>query len=186
MCEMSDLMKRIEQSLREDFEGNLADRVERASTLQYSKIIGGHHFARASWECLKLYRDGFWLGTIMGCQSVVEALIKFVAKRSKKRFKGKFEDIVREIKETEVISENAKEAALMVWRHRDDFHHLNPAVNGIELKVKALECITGLCRLEDEIFGGRIEDGRLVPDQPKYYDIGPEGHAPVFLRQFDV
>ena len=41
------------------------------------RIIGDHHFARASTECIDLYRDGHFISTVMTTQAVNEGILKF-------------------------------------------------------------------------------------------------------------
>ena len=57
-------------------------RVERYLEVDRQRIIGNHHFAHASTECIHLYRDGHFIATVMTTQAVNEGIIKFVAERN--------------------------------------------------------------------------------------------------------
>ena len=57
-------------------------RVDRLLEIDKQGIIGDHHFARASSECIDLYSNGHFIATVMVTQSVNEGIIKFVADRN--------------------------------------------------------------------------------------------------------
>ena len=57
-------------------------RVERLLEIDKQGIIENQHFARASAECIDLYRDGHFIATVMVTQAVNEGIIKFVAERN--------------------------------------------------------------------------------------------------------
>ena len=176
----------LKANLRQAFERELPLRIERISHLKYKRIIGGHYFAAASTECLELYRDGYMLGCIMCSQSLLEAMLKFVAKRNSMPHKKDVEELINDIRATRVLSDGAIDAAKLAWRHRNDFHHLNAGVASIDLKDKARECVEATCAVEDDIFGATFDKGALVPNKRLYWDINADGTVPVFLRQLDV
>ena len=176
----------LETNLRQAFERDLPHRIERVHQLTYQKIIGGHYFAAASTQCLELYRDGYMLGCIMCSQSLLEAMLKFVAKRNGLPHKKDIEDLIKDIRARALLSEDAVAAAEIAWRHRNDFHHLNPGVASIHLADKARECVEATCAVENDIFGATFDKGVLIASKPLYWDMGANGIAPVFLRQLDV
>ena len=45
-------------------------------------IIGDHHFAKASSECIGLYRDGYLFSAVMVSQAVAEGIWRFVLERN--------------------------------------------------------------------------------------------------------
>ena len=68
---------------------------------------------------------------------------------------------------------------------RDDYHHLNPNIetDRFELEKMAYEKILLLNQIESEIFKFSISDeGNLIPDNKKYWDINKDGTVPVFLK----
>ena len=58
------------------------DRVNPYLEIDRQWIIGDHYFARASKECIHLYRDGHFIATVMTTQAVNEGILKFVAERN--------------------------------------------------------------------------------------------------------
>lgn len=179
-------MTAIENHLRRKFESGLEARVRRTEELQYQRIIGAHYFAAASSQCLELYRDGYMLGCIMCSQALLEAILKFVAKRNRMEYKKEVEELIADFEASKTLNANALDAAKLAWRHRNDFHHLNPAVSTIDLEVKAKECVEATCALEEEIFGASFVNGALNPRNPIYWDTQADNTVPVFLRQLDV
>lgn len=176
----------IEKHLWRKFESDLQARVRRTQELSYLRVIGGHYFAAASSQCLELYRDGYMLGCIMCSQALLESVLKFVAQRNRMEFKKEVEDLIRDLEDKKILNEKALDAAKGAWRHRNDFHHLNPRVSAIDLESKARECIEAMCALEEEIFGASFVAGALSPKNPIYWDVHPDGTVPVYLRQLDV
>ena len=176
----------IEKNLRRKFEAELEARIRRTKELKYQRVIGAHHFAGASYECLELYRDGYMLGCIMCSQALLEAVLKFVLQRNRLNNKGRIEDFIKVLRDRGILDGKALDAANSAWKHRNDFHHLSPAFSAIDLEAKAKECIEAICTLEDEIFGGTFREGSFIPKKPIYWDISAEGTVPVFLRQLDV
>lgn len=176
----------IEQNLRRRFEAELEVRIRRTDELNYQKVIGAHYFSAASTQCLELYRDGYMLGCIMCSQALLEALLKFVAKRNGLQYKKEIDELIADIEERQILNTRAVSSAKLAWRHRNDFHHLNVGVSNIDLSVKAKECVDAICGLEEEIFSFSIADGLLFPTYPIYWNIQPNEPVAIFLRQFDT
>lgn len=176
----------IENHLRRKFESDIQSRVRRTQELSYLRVIGGHYFAAASSQCLELYRDGHMLGCIMCSQALLEAVLKFVAQRNRMEFKKEVKDLIRDLETKKILNKIALDAAKRAWRHRNDFHHLNPGVSVIDLETKARECVEATCALEEEIFGASFIEGSLNPRNPIYWDIHSDGTIPIYLRQLDV
>ena len=176
----------IENHLRRKFESDLESRVRRTQTLNYQRVIGGHYFAAASSQCLELYRDGYMLGCIMCSQALLETVLKFIAQRNRMVYKKEVEELIADLETKKILNEKALNAAKLAWRHRNDFHHLNPGVSAIHLETKAKACVDAMCALEDEIFGASFVDGALSPKNAIYWDIQTDGTVPIFLRQLDV
>jgi len=176
----------IENHLRRKFESDLKERVRRTLELNYQKVIGGHYFSAASSQCLELYRDGYMLGCIMCSQALLEAVLKFVAQRNRMEYKKEVEVLITDLESKKVLNEKALSAAKLAWRHRNDFHHLNPGVSAIDLEAKVKECVEAICSLEEEIFGVSFINGALSPRNSIYWDVQADNTVPVFLRQLDV
>ncbi len=167
----------IEGHLRRKFESSLEDRVRRTSELNHKRIIGGHYFAVASVQCMELYRDGYMLGSIMCAQALLEAILKFVANRNGLEFRRETEDLLGELESEKILNERAIAASRLAWRHRNDFHHLNPGISEMDFEAKAKECVEAICALEDEIFDASFVSGMLVPRNPLYWDIRADGKS---------
>ncbi len=176
----------LENHLRQKFEAELPARIQRIEELNYQPVIGGHYFAPASSQCLELYRDGYMLGCIMCSQALLEAMLKFVAQQNSMEYKKDVRDLIQDILAKNILSSNTVAAAKSAWSHRNDFHHLNQGLAGIDLMNKAKECVEATCAVEDEIFEAVFSNGALVPKKPIYWDIKPDGTVPVFLRRLDV
>lgn len=176
----------IEGHLRRHFESSLESRVRRTREVQYKRVIGGHYFAAASTQCLELFRDGYMLGCIMCAQALLEAVLKFVAKRNGLESKKETESLLSDLEARGILNARGIAASKLAWRHRNDFHHLNPGVSEIDLEAKAKECVEAICTLEEELFDASFEVGAIVPKNPIYWDIRADGTVPVFLRQLDV
>ena len=68
---------------------------------------------------------------------------------------------------------------------RNDVHHMNPPVGKIDFQTwakLAKKNIQSLAVVEREIFDVDINNGELIPKQPKYWDINPNGTVPIYLR----
>ena len=80
-----------------------------------------------------------------------------------------------------VIPGKLKKSLLRIWVKRDDYHHLNPNIEGDR---QALEQLAGgkvrlLAEVESEVFRFTVADGKITPEQPKYW----KGNGnQVFLR----
>ncbi|MGZ3160042.1 MAG: hypothetical protein ACXU7H_13225 [Burkholderiaceae bacterium] len=179
-------MTAIENHLRRKFELDLPVRIKRTEEMSYLRIIGAHYFAAASSQCLELYRDGYMLGCIMCSQALLEAILKFVAQRNGMEYKKEVEELIKDLEARNVLEGDALSGAKTAWHHRNDFHHLNPAVSVIDLEAKAKECVEAVSALEQKIFGTSIINGTLAPHNPIYWDVQSDNTVPVFLRQLDV
>ena len=66
--------------------------METPNEVAHQGVIPNHHFAVASSECIKLYRDGYLLSAVMVSQSVTEGIWRFVLERNQiqlKELKGR-------------------------------------------------------------------------------------------------
>ena len=56
--------------------------METPNEVPHQGIIANHHFAKASSECIGLYRDGHLLSAVMVSQAVAEGIWRFVLERN--------------------------------------------------------------------------------------------------------
>lgn len=172
----------IKDDLRQMFEQTLDARVERYLEINHQGIIGNHYFAAASSECIDLYRDGHFMAAVMLTQAVNEGILKFVAERNGISVQNHAE-LVKLFAEKNIVSRDCAAASERIWgSFRNDLHHMNPKVTSIPFQDLAKRNLQNLAVIEKEIFGVDIGNGRLVPKQPKYWDIQKDGTVPVFLR----
>lgn len=167
-------------SIKQEFEQTFDQRVERYLEVKPHGVIPNTHFARASSECSKLYRDAHFLGCISLLQSVTESLVRFVCSVNGFTPASNFERNVRTIVTNGIISTEQQEQILKLWENRDDFHHLNPSVESeyLELMRLSKEKILILNEIEKFFFDFDINKGVLVPKKPQYWTTGTQ----VFLR----
>ena len=187
----SERIRRIQlkESLESEFKSTVEQRINRYLEIDHQKIIGGHYFSEASSECIYLYRDGYFIGTVMMSHAINEGIIKFIAERnsiSRKKENGDtktIEELVNEFKEKKIISNECAEASIKIWNSfRADIHHMNPTVMEIPFKGLALQNMKILAIIEKEIFGFDINNGALIPHQLKYWDINKNNTTTSFLR----
>ncbi len=57
--------RRLQDNLRSSLEQSIDQRVDRYLEINHQWIIGNHYFAAASAECIELYRDGYFISTVM-------------------------------------------------------------------------------------------------------------------------
>ncbi len=174
---------RIEESIRKDFEATFQERVNRYILVKPHGIIPYTPFAPASAECGRLFRDGHYYGCISLTQAVAEALVRFLCSINSWEPKKSFEENVKRLFAREKIIQKQKESLLKIWEKRDDYHHLNSAVesNLRKLEKLAKEKLILLNVLEGEIFAFSFNNGKLVPKEPKYWRQ-TKGMVKVFLR----
>src|SRR3989338_6637199 len=75
--------QRMKDNLISDFNSSIDERVDRYIGVGHQWIIGNHHFAAASSECINVYRDGNFIAAVMMSHSINEGIIVFVADRVK-------------------------------------------------------------------------------------------------------
>lgn len=59
---------------------------------------------------------------------------------------------------------------------------MNPSVTGVPFGELARRNLTDLATIEREIFAVSFDNGKLVPIQPRYWDLEAGGTTSVFLR----
>jgi hypothetical protein len=201
--------REIKDDLRSLLEQSIDQRVNRYLEINHHWIIGNHHFAAASAECIELYRDGYFIGAVMMSQAVNEGIIKFIVEKNdidkyrKKTLKKimiffakifninrhkdiatkSISELIDELVEKNIISKRCANASKQIWgSFRNDVHHMNPKVAAIPFDVLAKRNLQSLAIIEKEIFGTDIKNGMLIPHQPKYWDLQDDGTVQAFLR----
>lgn len=163
--------KQIEDSIKQEFEQTLSDRAARYLHVKPHGIIPYEHFSAASAECSLLFRDGHFYGCIALTQAVIESLARFLCQRNSWKPAKKFEKNVEKLSARNVISGKLKKSLLRIWEKRDDYHHLNPnvEVDRQALEELAREKVRLLAEVESEVFRFTVADGKIIPEQPKYW-----------------
>lgn len=176
---------RAEESLRAEFDLSLRQRAERCLEVRRQGILPNHHFASASSECLKLYRDGYFLSTVMVSQSVAEGIFRFILERNSLTSEEglKIPEMAKLLVRKGLISSECANAFARIWcSFRNDVHHMNPKVVEVPFTKLAQRNISDLASIENEVFAYRTNQGKLLPVQAKYWDLNEDGSVPVFLR----
>jgi len=173
----------LREELRSAFEDTLDDRISRWIDINHQPIVGAHHFAAASTECLELYRDGFFVSAVMTSQAVAEGIRRFVLDRNSIAQVGDGTAQIQTLLHHHVLSPACAEAFDRIrGSFRNDVHHMNPKVAQIPFRELAKQNAEDLCLIEREVFEHRVDDGKLFPVQPRYWDLNADGTVNVFLR----
>lgn len=145
-------------------------------------IIPNHYFAYVSSECQLLFKDGYYYGCISLCQSVAEALARFMYEK----WTGNppvesFGANINKIKSNNV-KPDVSNLLNDIYKDRRDFHHLNKTVpiEYAKLKEIAKEKIDLLNRVESEIFKFENTKTGMKFRYPKYWETTSENN--VYLR----
>lgn len=172
--------------IQREREQSLDESVERYLSVDYQWVLGGHHFAHASTECLHLFRDGYFLSCVMISHAVNDGLVKFIAERNgiSRNDKENNNQLIRRMHAGGIVSAELADAVERIQNSfRNDYHHMNPPVGECDHAEIAKTNIQLLALIEREIFGCDLGDhGTIVPLQRQYWDIGPDGVVPVYMR----
>lgn len=179
----------LKDNLTASYNSSIDERVDRYLDIGYHWIIGNHHFAAASYECINLYRDGHFIAAVMMSHSINEGIIEFVtdrAKLPKHKSDGNaksIEELINELEQQKTISKACADAARGIYgSYRNDIHHMSPKVGSIDFCSLARENLKRLAMIEGEIFGADVIEGRLKPHHPIYWDLNADGTVSAFLR----
>lgn len=183
-------MQQVKEALISNFNSSVDQRVGRCIEIGHQWIIGNHHFAAASSECINLYRDGHFIAAVMMSHSINEGIIVFVADRvgvnKNKSDSGarSIEDLISELERNKTILKTYADAARGIYgSYRNDVHHMNPKVSGIDFPLLARDNLKRLAVIEGEIFGVDItSDGKMKPHMPIFWDLNADGTVSAFLR----
>lgn len=174
---LMDQFAQIDEQTREE-------RVERNLEVDRQRLIRSDYFAVASTECIHLYTHGFFIATVMTTQAVNEGIIKFVADRNQIKYQNiKRDDLLPILVSKCILSQGCSDASKQIMdSYRNDVHHMNPSVGTIDFPELAKKNIHNLAVIEREIWATNFKEGKMIPIQPKYWDINPDGTIPVNLR----
>jgi len=164
--------KEVEDTLRQEFEQSLPEKVRRLSELNTPWLIPYHHFASASAECILLFRDGHFHGCISLVQAVTEALTRFLCEKNRFRPKKNFEENIEKLLQRGFITPQQNDYFLKIWRKRHDYHHLNKSIlkDRQALEVLAKKYLNLQHKIQREIFHFDIREGKIMPRHVKYWD----------------
>ena len=175
--------------LRSSLEQTIDSRVSRLLEVEHQWIIHNHYFAKASSECIELYRDGYFIAAVMMSHAINEAIINYVVERNtliRTKSTGDTMAIMKMIgkleKERIITSECAEASRKICGSYRNDVHHMNPTVANIDFCSLARDNLKRLAMVEKEIFKVDIIDGKMKPHKPIYWDLKENGTVEVFLR----
>ncbi len=186
----TDVIRReqVKEALRSSLEDTIEARLDRYLEVDHQGIVANHHFAAASAQCIDLYRDGYFLSAVMVSQAVNEGICRFVLQRNgrkvpEKPTQGCLRKAITKLANDAVISQPLAHASERIWdSFRNDVHHMKPEVAQMCFRNLAKRNLQDLAIIEKEVFGVRIESGRLIPHHPQYWDLQPNGTVPAFLR----
>ncbi|MFH0797169.1 MAG: hypothetical protein V2A65_08975 [Candidatus Omnitrophota bacterium] len=181
--------QQVRDNLISVFNSSIDVRVNRYLDIGHQWIIGNHHFAKASSECINVYRDGHFIAAVMMSHSINEGIIMFVARRvklPKHKSDGNtksIKELISELEQQKTMSKACIDASRGIYgSYRSDIHHMNPKVGSIDFCSLARENLKRLAIIEGEIFGANIIEGKLKPYHPVYWDLNADGTVSAFLR----
>ena len=175
------------KQMRASFEAALPHRIRRALAVKLQHFIPDHWFASAASECAGMYVTGFFYGAISLAQAYVEALSRYLEEHHHVPVHKNTRERYRQLHGKRIISDAARDAALMILDDRNDFHHLNKDVEQEfqKLETRAEQCINLIHTLESEVFAYSFTDddpGKIVLANPDYWPSGGSGLSLVRIR----
>jgi hypothetical protein len=161
----------VTESIQSECFALLEEKVARYLSIQRLPLVPYTHFAPISAECQLLYRDGYFFACISLCQSVAEALSRFLCEKGKIRSRGDHEARVKRLLNESIITEQLRPAFEKIHERRNDYHHLNPGIPSDKetLRDSAYTVLVELAKIENEIFSFSVKDGVIIPKFPKYW-----------------
>lgn len=185
--EISGLMRRVQvkDTLKQMASLTLEDRVERWCQVMPHDIIPNSHFAAVSMEAYELYRDGHFYGTISLSQSVAEALARFLCEKNNTEPDEQiYWNNIKKLKQLGTDDSLLKPLE-SIWQGRNDYHHMNPAVETDRKALEALakEKLQALQTIERIIFAYTTGEGKINPTYPQYWEMNTADNSmQVYLR----
>lgn len=161
----------LKRSIRASFEAGLPRAALRASKVHFQNVIPGHWFSAAASECMRMYVDGHFYGAISVSQAYIEALGKFIIECHGAKPTKNVGLMWKRLKEKDIVSGMAQNAAKSILDNRNDFHHLNKEIETDyhKLEARGLECLTNLHIIESEVFSHSFVNGAIMPHNSRYW-----------------
>jgi hypothetical protein len=167
-----ELYRQLEQELRASFEQQLPYQMVRASRVRALNMRPGHYFVRAAFECKNMFVAGCYVGCVSLCQSVAEALARFICTVKHVSGGRTVLEKAAKLQKNGVISPEIREAFRTISAHdRNIFHHLdeNVETDNKLLGARAEQCVNALYRIESELFAYTIDGRSIIPKYPEYW-----------------
>ena len=164
----------------------LKQRIKLHLEIKHAEIIGAHHFAKASAECIDTYRSGFFVACTMMTQSINEGIVKFVAKRNSIKI-GSKEHLTRAIdklKRRNLLTHESAMASKAIWRsYRNAIHHMREDITKIQdWHELAKQNLRSLAKVESCVFGFELVEGAMRLHFPQHWDNVDENLVQTWLR----
>lgn len=173
----------VRNHLKSRFEATFEERVQRALDMRPQLIVPDHHSTWASTECVYLYREGYFMATAMATQALNEGLIRFIADCNGIASNQELNALVDALLGQKAISDGCANAMRRILKSfHNDFHHLNPSISKVSVQEIAKRNIEDIGVVEKEIFEHFFDRGKLIPKQPKYWDVDANGTVAVSIR----
>lgn len=146
--------EQIEQSIKQEFEKSLPDRVTRHLQISSCAFTASAQFSAASVECSLLFRDGYFYACIALTQAIADSLARSLCHKSGWEASRKLQTNVEKLCVRGIISDKAGKALVKIWEKRNDYYNLNPnlASDRRALEDLAREKIRLLVEAEKEIY----------------------------------
>ncbi len=170
-----------ENEIKKEFEQTLAFRVERCLRVKKLGVLSLSEFAPVLTECTRLFQDGHFHGTIALSQAVGGAIARMLCLKNDGKQRHPFEENFSKL---ECIPKDLKEKFLRLWKEKDDYDYLNPAMETDRqvLETLAYEKVSLLKEIESEVFKFFIVDGEPASDNGKYWALQSDGTILLFLN----
>jgi len=175
---------RLIAELRQECEATATERVDRYLRASHHGIVANTPFAPASAECIDLFRDAHFYGSISLSQAVGEAIVRYMCRSNQWRPAENFEENVSTLRRRGFIDDDIQKQLLDLWEKRDDYHHLNGSVetDRATLEQLAFAKIRALATIEAWVFSYSFADSALVLRFPQYWPKTGQDRVAVFLR----
>ncbi len=146
--------EQIEQSIKQEFEKSLPDRVARHLQISSCAFAASAQFSTASLECSLLFRDGYFYACIALTQAIADSLARSLCHKNGWEPSRNLQTNVEKLCVRDVISDKAGKALVKIWEKRNDYYNLNPnlAPDRRALEDLAREKIRLLAEAEKEIY----------------------------------
>ena len=168
-------------------EEQLKERIKLYFEIKPNPIIGAHHFSKASYECIKTYRSGFFIACTMMTHSINEGIIKFVTKRNdiERTPEENLPETIEKLTLEGLLSDESANASKAIWgSYRNAIHHMREDISNIEdWHGLAKQNLGHLEKVESCVFGFDFADGGTIrPHYPKHWDPAGDGLIKIWLR----